>query len=145
MPNYTDTKVGSHDLANPSLPLLARVVEYAYTDLDASNKLYIPIDADTLVLGVGHLIVTQFAGGTPNVDIGDADDADGYANDLNPAAAAGTWYNSMAATIAFTAGKYYGTPGRVTLTHATGLTAGAGKVFIFVLPLAKSWREASLI
>lgn len=145
MPLYTPQKPGNSEFSYPVLPLVAKIVEYDFEDLNASHQLHIPIDPETIVFAVEHIIVTQFAGGTPNLDIGDGDAANGYANDVNPAAAAGTLYNSSAATVTFTAGKYYGSAGDLILTHATGLTAGAARVVILMLPLAKSWREAELI
>ncbi|RUM47295.1 MAG: hypothetical protein DSY80_01025 [Desulfocapsa sp.] len=139
----------SHGVGDSDLTLLARsvdvlVYEYTYADLDSSDDFYIPLDADTIVEKVGHLVTTAFTGGTPAIIIGDGDDDNGYLETgVADPTAANDFVTSKHGSYAYSAdGVYYSTPGFVRVGHATGLTAGAGKVIIWMTRLNQlSWRQ----
>ena len=111
--------------------LYARKYSYTYADLDASNRFLIPIDAGTTVLFLTHRVTTAFNGGVPSLTIGDSASATTYlaSTDITE-----TSLNDVASSL--TAGtpvepKYYASANYILLTHAAGLTAGAGEVVVY--------------
>ena len=111
----------------------AKVVDYDWEDLDAAaHTLYVPIDAGTVVLFVTHEVITAFAGGTPSLTIGDSGNAANWlgTNDIAETQI-GDFANSLLGAETNAKGKKYLTPDFIILTHATGLTAGAGRVSIY--------------
>jgi hypothetical protein len=122
------------------------VVSYDYEDVAGSSgsglELKVPIEAGTLVLGVGHLITEAFESDIA-LTIGDSATADGYSvsgnttlNSLNNV------YFSAGGANAFAQGKYYAAANYVKLTFAsTPENQGAGKIMIMVVKgFAGNWR-----
>lgn len=139
----------SHGVRSSDLELLARpvdvlVYDYDYADLDASNDLYIPLDAETIVEKVGHIVTTAFAGGTPALILGDGSDDNGY---LETAVAdpttLGDFVTSKHGAYAYSGdGVYYSAPGFIRVGHAASLTVGAGQVILWLVRLNQlSWRQ----
>jgi hypothetical protein len=110
---------------------------YTYADLDATTfKKSFPIPAGTLVLGVLHRVTTVFAGGTPALTIGDSVTADLWASlnttnpdDINPTALNNVFLSVAKGGIQ---AKYYALTDRLIVTGVTGLTAGAGEIFVLI-------------
>ncbi len=113
-----------------SLPY-AKKFAYTYSDLDASHKLYIPIDAGTTVLYLTHRVTTAFAGGTPSATVGDSSSATAYlvSADITEVSA-GNFVSSAFATTPV-APKYYANANYLVITHASGLTDGAGELVVY--------------
>lgn len=109
----------------------ARKFAYTFEDLDASDKLYIPVDAGETILYVTHRVTTAFAGGTPSMTVGDSSSATKY---LASTDVAETSLNDMASSLL--AGspvkpKFYADADYLVIAHATGLTAGAGELVVY--------------
>jgi hypothetical protein len=133
------------DLADPRVVPEVKVYEYTFADLDAGDDFKVVIPANTIVLNVGHEVVTAFAGGTPSCDVGDAADADGYIPTANISeTVAGNLYFSQGGAGAYAQGRKYSVASQIIVAHATGLTAGAGKLYIEMLPLTGTWRQPDL-
>lgn len=111
--------------------MYARKFTYTWEDLDASNKLYIPIDAGTTILFLTHRVTTAFSGGTPSLTIGDSNSATTF---LISADMTETSLNDVASSLTATTPvepKYYASADYILLTHAADLAAGAGEVVVY--------------
>ncbi len=129
----------AHEFARQVVIPEIEVISYKYSDLDATaHTLTIPIDPDTVVVKVGHEVVKAFSGGTPSIDIGDGTTAAYFLGSASITEGA-------AGNLAFgTASKKYATGGVIVVTHAAGLTAGEGKVFIEKFSTKGNWRQPNL-
>ncbi len=113
-----------------SLPY-ARKFAYTYADLDSNHKFFIPIDAGTTILHLTHRVTTAFAGGTPSATVGDSGSTTKYlaSSDISEVT-----LNDMADSL--TAGspvepQYYASANYIVVTHASGLTDGAGELVVY--------------
>lgn len=88
------------------------------------------VDEGTLVTGVYLLIVTADTG-TKTVDIGDDTDENGYDDNVDVTATAGTVTKMLEATDPYGAGKYYTTDDTIDLLVNNASTA-TGQVLLFV-------------
>lgn len=141
MGNYQSYPAGDHEFSNLVFNLLVQKVEYAFSDLGAGDALTIVIPAGRIVLGVAHEVVTAFSGGTPALNVGDGSDVDFW---IAPAdvtlGSAGDFYSSIGGANAASGGVKYNATGRIVVDHATGLTQGAGVVYVFYLDPNENWR-----
>lgn len=145
MANYESKRVGDHEFTFPSFPMQVQITEYAFGDL-SSEVLKIPVEAGQVVLAVAHEVTTPFAGGTPALDIGDGSDADFWIIDTEmDMTSDGNFFNSWASAQPGMGGATFTAAGNVVLTHAVSLTAGAGKVFLFIIDPRTNWRTAGEI
>lgn len=108
------------------------------TSADANTtKVCLDIAAKTMVLEVIVIVTTLLAGGTPSLDIGDADDADSWVDTLDiTEATAGSYRGSATNSPYSITGKYYPTGGQIKAVVATGLTSGSAVVCARILRLA---------
>ncbi len=141
MATYESYKPGDHEFSNVSFPVIVKFVDYDHTDLDASDDLYIPVDAGTVIIGVAHEVTEAFAGGSPSCTVGDVSQAAGWlaSADISEASL-GDFAFSLAKANAYSAGKKYNTAGVIIVAHAASLTAGKGRVYIFHLDTNENWR-----
>jgi len=139
------SQYGENEFTNVRLVREIQVVEYDHADLDVSAyTLKIPVQAGTIVLGVGHEVVEAFAGGTPDVLVGDGDDPDGYIKTGDIVFGTVGDFKWSAADAAFVLGKKYSTAGYILVTATASLTAGKGRVFIESINTTGNWRVADL-
>lgn len=140
MAKYESSKVGDTEFSHVSFPLIVEKFPYAFDDLDASFTLTIPVEPGNIILGVGHEVTTQFAGGTPTVKVGDGSTADYY---LTTTACAATTLNvahSLGSGVSVSTGST--TPKKVVVTGSTQLSAGEGVVYIFRFDTNTNWRTS---
>lgn len=105
--------------------IVSRAITQA--DTNATTELF-EIPAGTWVppYGVSLEITEVFAGGTPSIDVGDAD-TDGWIDTTEVTEGTTGTYTGIAAAFA-TTGKYYGTKDTLDVTLSAGLTNGTGYV-----------------
>lgn len=108
------------------------------TSADANTtKVCLDIASKTFVAEVIAIVTTVLAGGTPSIDVGDADDADGWVDTLDITETTAGSYRGSATNSPFSiTGKYYPTGGQIKAVVATGLTSGSAVVCARVLRLA---------
>ena len=108
------------------------------TDADTNGTVVvIEIPAGTYIppFGVGIEILTAFAGGTPLLDVGDGDTADGWIDQTeNDSTTPGT-YAGTAAAFALT-GKYYAAVGQIKVVVSASLSDGKAYVLAHLLNVA---------
>lgn len=117
--------------------VLVQEVDFAQTNRDSADVLQLfNIPANTLVLKVVAVVQTE-EGGTATIDVGDADDADGYLDGFD-ADTAGAYANDLALTdgtpntvTGYSAGKFYASAGVISATINNAMDAG--KVSFHVL------------
>jgi hypothetical protein len=99
-----------------------------------------PIPAETFIppYGVVVDVRTLLDGGTPSIDIGDADDADIWVDTTNITETTVGTYAGTAAAGATQAptGRYYSAANSIKCVLATGLTAGVFYVYVTMLDVA---------
>lgn len=83
-------------------------------------------------------IVTGFSGGTPSIDIGDQDDADGWIDTVDiTEGTPGTYSGSEATTGAYDQqGRVYLAENKITATLSASLTTGKGYVMALLVDVA---------
>ena len=143
MATYESRKPGPNEFSDVGFPIQVQVVEYDHSDLDAAKKFYVPIEAGIAVIGVAHQITEAFAGGTPQLEIGDSSDADEYIGDASIVEAnVNDFVCSMALGTDAAKGKYYPSTDYIVVLQnlANHLTAGAGKIFVFYVDTRTNWR-----
>ena len=146
MANYEARKVGDHEFSFPQFPIRVQKVEYAFSDLDASDDLKIPVEAGQVVLAVAHEVVTAFSGGTPALDIGDGTDVDFWIiNTELDLSTVGDFQISFSSAQPGSAGAKFNAAGNVQLSHAASLTAGEGIVYLLIIDPRTNWRNAGEI
>ena len=104
----------------------------AITNADTNTTVsVIDVPAKTLVLAVWIVILTDFDGGTPSIDIGDDTNPDGWIDTTDiTEITAGTYKGTETNTGAYAdTGKYYAAKDEIDAVVATGLTAGKAYVF----------------
>lgn len=109
------------------------LVSDAITQADTNttvNALEIPAGSFIPPYGVSIVIVEAFAGGTPSLDVGDEDTADGWVDSTDitegtPATYSGTETNTTPDALN---GKYYAAAGKIQVVVSTGLTNGTAYV-----------------
>jgi hypothetical protein len=143
MATYESFREGDHEFTFISHPVIVQAIDYAYTDLDASDDLYIPVIAGTLMIGVAHEVVTAFSGGTPSCTVGDGDSSTGWliSTDITETSQ-GNFAFSLAKANTYSPGKLYSAGGYIIVTHAASLAAGAGRVYLFFIDMNENWRTA---
>lgn len=107
-----------------------------YTDLDGSLNYAVPVDADMTVLGVRARIKTAFVGlTTSTIQVGDANDADGYLVDANlDLETLGAFYSSQGGANAYGQGRHYAAVNRIIVDiGAASGTLTAGELVLEVL------------
>jgi hypothetical protein len=112
----------------------------AITDADTNTTVQaLEVPAKTFVAEVLLLITTAFDGGTPSVDVGDGDDADGWIDSgAITAATTGVYRGDETAGMigAFQlGGKYYATADTIDAVVSASLTAGAARILARCLDL----------
>lgn len=101
-----------------------------------STKVCLDIAAKTLVLEVLVIITTVLAGGTPSLDIGDADDNDGWVDTLDITETTAGSYRGGATNSPFSVtGKYYASAGQIKAVVSASLASGSAVVAARVLRL----------
>lgn len=93
-------------------------------DMDASNNVSFPIDAEQFVLDIIARCVTSISGGTPAVLVGDGTDPDGYVVAGDALETAGAVVKVSKGSAAFAHGKYYSSSDRLIVNFNSGATAG---------------------
>lgn len=143
MANYESRRVGDHEFSFVSFPMQVQIVEYAFSDFDASYELKIPVESGLAVLGVAHEVTTAFSGGTPSIDVGDGSTTDFWLGTADiTETVTGNFSNSLSAGVG---GAKFNSAGNVVLTSSTELAAGAGAVYIFSIDQRTNWRTAGNI
>lgn len=90
-----------------------------------------PILADSVITGCEVIVTTAVTGSSPQINVGDDDDADGFVADANVTEGTPGVYNGAGAYIASSAKKYYSAAGKeVKLALGGTLSAGAFKVVV---------------
>lgn len=108
------------------------------TSADTNSTVAIlDVPAYTLIppWGVICVVTTLFAGGTPLIDIGDGDNADGWIDqgDLT-ATSTGTYAGTETNTAAYAqAGKYYSSGDTIDAVVSASLSAGEAYVFAYMI------------
>ena len=115
----------------------SRQITYADT---GTTVAIIDVPAGTYIppYGVGIVVETLFDGGTPSLDIGDGDTADGWidSTDITEVTAA-TYAGTEANTGAYAqAGKYYSAADTIDAVVSASLTAGEAYVFAHLIPVS---------
>lgn len=111
-------------------------VEIVYSD--AAGAYTIPVQAGTLVLRGGVVVLTAFDGTGVSLKVGDGTDDDGFIDntdiDLTTAETDGTPAVKLfsASSNPYAAGKLYNVDDTIDFTFAPGTSATAGKLFAFV-------------
>ncbi len=102
------------------------------TSDDTGNEVtvgYLPPGA--YIINAGIVVGTAFAGGTPTINIGTSDDADGFASAVSIASVGIKQADDLA-----TSNDVYSTGEvQVTATPSASLTAGNGLVFVEYIPV----------
>ena len=99
-------------------------------DMDVSGIVNFPIEAGQRIYGISALVVTPVSGGTPALQIGDSDDANGYLEDGNMdetsdnAFWASFGLDGASGSNAYAHGKYYPTTNILKVTFNSDATAG---------------------
>ncbi|HEU5103631.1 MAG TPA: hypothetical protein VFU22_31660 [Roseiflexaceae bacterium] len=89
------------------------------------------------VVEVVLVIDTPFSGGTPSIDIGDADDPDGWIDTLDVTEGTAGSYRGSAANSPYSiSGRYYAAKKHITATLSAALVAGEGRVLARCVDLA---------
>lgn len=102
-----------------------------------TTKVCLDIPAKTFVSEVIAIVTTVLAGGTPSIDVGDADDDDGWVDTLDITETTAGSYRGGATNSPFSiTGKYYPTGGQIKAKVTTGLTSGSAVVCARILRLA---------
>ena len=110
----------------------------AITEADTDSVVdIVDIPAGTLIPphAVMIQVLTLFAGGTPSIDIGDADDDDGWIDTTAITETTAGPYADVDAALAVT-GKYYASAGKIKATVSASLTAGKAYVFVYMIDVA---------
>ena len=90
-----------------------------------------PISSDSVIVGVDVIIKTIVTGSSPQINVGDDDDADGYAADANVTEGTLGVYTGAGDYVASGAKKYYAAAGKeVKLALGGTLSAGAFSVVV---------------
>jgi hypothetical protein len=108
------------------------------TDADTNGTVVvIEIPAGTFIpaFGVAIEILTAFAGGTPSLDVGDGDTADGWIDTTEITEVTPGTYTGVAAGFAV-AGKYYAAAGQIQVVVSASLTDGKAYVLAHLLNVA---------
>ena len=116
------------------------IVSRAYTAADTNTvsvAIEIPVGGFVPPRGVSVVVSTLLDGGTPLIDVGDADNADGWVAQTDvTATTAGTYSGTAANTAAYAdTGRHYPNGGQITVTLSASLTAGRFHVVAQVLDL----------
>ena len=109
------------------------VLSDAITQADTGttvNAIEIPAGSFIPPYGVSIVVVEPFTGGTPSLDVGDEDDADGWIDSVDitegtPATYSGTETNTPDDAVN---GKYYAAAGKIQVVLSSGLTDGTAYV-----------------
>jgi hypothetical protein len=117
-------------LTNPKI-----IVSRAITEADANTTVIaVEVPAKHFIppKGVTVCVVEVFAGGTPSLDVGDADDDDGWVDSTEVTETTVGSYSGLAAGTAHMSdtGKYYPTGGQIKVVVATGATGGTAYVIV---------------
>lgn len=97
--------------------------------LAAKDILAIP--AGSVISGVDVIVTTIVSGSSPQINVGDDDDADGFVADANVTEGTAAVYSGAGAYIATGAKKYYAATGK-EVKLAIGGTASAGAFIVAV-------------
>lgn len=101
------------------------VVSAPITSADTgTTKQVIDVPAGTLVESVEVIVRTAFAGGTPSIDVGDGDDADGWVDTTDITETTKGAYRGDGGDAAYWLGKYYESADTIDAVISSGLTAG---------------------
>lgn len=134
------SELGPHEFSEMRLVPEILVVDYTYEDV-SSNTIKVPIPADTLVLAVMHQNTVAFSNGGSAMTIGDSANAANWTGTNDTAVTLDKVMNSLTAGETNAAGKYYTDTDYIKITFSMGLTAGAGRLFIWMIPSpAAGWR-----
>ena len=110
--------------------------EVTYADTGTTVAL-LDVPAGTFIPphGIAIVITTNWAGGTPSLDIGDGDDTDGWIDTTAITEATAGTYADVDAAYAVT-GKYYSTADTIDAVVAASSTAGAAYVYCYMLDVS---------
>lgn len=101
----------------------------------------IEVPANTWVDHVGVLVTTLLGGGTPSIDVGDGDDADGWVDTLHITETATGYYTGKRKTVeANGTATIANGQTAIVVTHSLGTTPGAND--IMVTPVA-NWGSGA--
>lgn len=102
-----------------------------------TTKECIEVPAKTFVDKVVLIITTALSGGSPSLDIGDGDNADGWIDTTDVTETTkGSYVGTAANTAAYSdTGRYYETADTIDAVVADGLTSGNAYVLAHFLPL----------
>jgi hypothetical protein len=117
-------------------------LRFTAADLDANDSISFPVLNGLIVHDVGLLVETAFDVATV-VDVGDADDPDGYIDadgpDVDPTAT-GVFFSGGGPN-ALAQGKHYPAGGVITVAFDDTPTVGAGILLVTAVGFEKDWRE----
>jgi hypothetical protein len=102
------------------------------TDADTGNEVIVgKLPPNAYVIGGGIVVGTAFTGGTPTINIGTSDDADGFGSAVSVSSVGFKTVDDLATSNDVNA------TGEVTVTAtlSASLTAGKGLVFIEFIPV----------
>ena len=89
------------------------------------------IDEGMVIEGVDVIVTTAVTGSSPQINVGDDDDADGYVADANVTEGTPAVYSGAGAYVSSGAKKYYSATGKeVKLAIGGTVAAGAFKVVV---------------
>jgi len=108
-----------------------RVFTAKVADKDAAHNVSFAIEAGELILAVVARCVVTVNGAVPIVLVGDGVDPDGFFPAAAALETAGDLANSLGATGAFAAGKYFASTGRFVVNF--NADAAAGEIELHVL------------
>jgi|WetSurSiteA1Bulk_404760.scaffolds.fasta_scaffold14592_2 hypothetical protein len=135
------SELGPHEFSEMRVVPEILVVDYLYSDIDSNKTIKVPIPADTLVLAVIHQNTVAFSSGGSAMTIGDSANAANWTGTNDTAVTLNKVMTSLVAGETNAAGKYYASTDYIKITFSMGLTAGAGRLFIWMIPNpAAGWR-----
>lgn len=124
------------------------IKKFSYTVAELDDvTLTIPVKAGQWVLGVAALVTTAFDG-TPSLDVGDSDNADGYIDSTDPdidLTSLNAFYCSFGAadTELGAGGKYYAANSMILVDmNATSPTVGALDIYVLMAGMETNPRES---
>jgi hypothetical protein len=122
-----------------------RKVVIPFADLDSTNYDYkIPVQAGTIVLGIGVKVDTGFNGNLPILDVGRSGDPDGFINDLAIATSNAFAYSGAIGSAAEKGGYYFAAADYILVDvnyTTTPPTSGALTILVHEVQVADNWRS----
>jgi hypothetical protein len=131
--------MGSNSAQYPLTGRWVRSRKITYADKNTTKQV-IDVPAGTFIppFGVSIIVTTPFSGGSPSLDAGDGDNADGWVDtgDVTEGTA-GAYSGTETNTAAYAAsGKYYSAADTIDVVVADGATAGEAYVMAYMVNVA---------